>query len=190
MMTFTQVAALIWLGGIAMLTGEPARVAKNFSKPAPGFIAEVSTRHPDRHRRQRRLDRRLAAHAPLALARRRALEPRPDHDLGPADCCSGCPGSISAKVTVASAPTFAKRWAPVPAASRDAAWDWRSAPRSTISTAFARWAAAAPPTAAGMIVQAAPRSGKGHPGLDPDPRNLAPRRQGTSGCGCIAATSS
>lgn len=42
MMTFTLIAALIWLGGIAMLTGEPARVAKNFSKPAPGFIAEVS----------------------------------------------------------------------------------------------------------------------------------------------------
>jgi hypothetical protein len=34
---------LIWLGGIAMLTGEPARVAKNFSKPAPGFMAETST---------------------------------------------------------------------------------------------------------------------------------------------------
>lgn len=42
MMTFSLLAALIWLGGIAMLTGEPARVAKNFSKPAPGFIAEVS----------------------------------------------------------------------------------------------------------------------------------------------------
>jgi 4-amino-4-deoxy-L-arabinose transferase-like glycosyltransferase len=43
MMTFTLVAALVWLGGIAMLTGEPARVAKNFSKPAPGFIAEPQT---------------------------------------------------------------------------------------------------------------------------------------------------
>jgi 4-amino-4-deoxy-L-arabinose transferase-like glycosyltransferase len=43
MMTFTLIAGLIWLGGIAMLTGEPARVAKNFSKPAPGFIAEAST---------------------------------------------------------------------------------------------------------------------------------------------------
>ena len=43
MMTFTFAAALIWLGGIAMLTGEPARVAKNFSKPAPGFVAEAST---------------------------------------------------------------------------------------------------------------------------------------------------
>lgn len=42
MMTFTLVAGLIWLGGIAMLTGEPARVAKNFSKPAPGFVAETS----------------------------------------------------------------------------------------------------------------------------------------------------
>jgi 4-amino-4-deoxy-L-arabinose transferase-like glycosyltransferase len=43
MMTFTLIAALVWLGGIAMLTGEPARVAKNFIKPAPGFIAESST---------------------------------------------------------------------------------------------------------------------------------------------------
>ena len=42
MMTFTLVAALIWLGGIAMLTGEPARVAKNFRGPASGFIAETS----------------------------------------------------------------------------------------------------------------------------------------------------
>jgi 4-amino-4-deoxy-L-arabinose transferase-like glycosyltransferase len=42
MMTFTQVAALIWLGGVAILSGEPARIAKNFSKLGPGFIAEVS----------------------------------------------------------------------------------------------------------------------------------------------------
>ena len=42
MMTFTLAAALIWLGGIAMFTGEPARVAKNFSKPAPGFVADPS----------------------------------------------------------------------------------------------------------------------------------------------------
>ena len=42
MMTFSLVAALIWLGGVAMLSGEPARVAKNFSKPAPGFVAEFS----------------------------------------------------------------------------------------------------------------------------------------------------
>lgn len=41
-MTFSLFAALIWLGGMAMLTGEPARVAKNFSKPAPGFVAEAS----------------------------------------------------------------------------------------------------------------------------------------------------
>lgn len=43
MMTFTLVAGLIWLGAISMITGEPARVAKNFTKPAPGFIAEI---HP------------------------------------------------------------------------------------------------------------------------------------------------
>lgn len=42
MMTFTLIAGLIWLGGIAILTGEPERVAKNFTKPAPGFVAEIS----------------------------------------------------------------------------------------------------------------------------------------------------
>lgn len=40
MTTFSLVAGLIWLGGIAILTGEPARVAKNFRKLAPGFVAE------------------------------------------------------------------------------------------------------------------------------------------------------
>ena len=42
MMTFTMAAALIWLAGIAIRTGEPARTAKNLAKIAPGFIAEVS----------------------------------------------------------------------------------------------------------------------------------------------------
>ena len=42
MMTFTLLAGLIWLGGIAILTGEPARVAKNFTKPAPDFVAIIS----------------------------------------------------------------------------------------------------------------------------------------------------
>ncbi|HLA36104.1 MAG TPA: glycosyltransferase family 39 protein [Rhodocyclaceae bacterium] len=42
MMTFTLAAALIWLGAYAMSTGEPARIAKNFSKPTPDFIAQFS----------------------------------------------------------------------------------------------------------------------------------------------------
>ena len=42
MMTFTLAAALIWLGGIAIRTGEPVRIAKNLARTAPGFIAEVS----------------------------------------------------------------------------------------------------------------------------------------------------
>lgn len=42
MMTFTLVAALIWLGGISMMTGEPARVAKNFTKAEPGFVGTLS----------------------------------------------------------------------------------------------------------------------------------------------------
>ena len=42
MMTFTLVASLVWLGGIAMMTGEPARVAKNFTKAEPGFVGQLS----------------------------------------------------------------------------------------------------------------------------------------------------
>jgi 4-amino-4-deoxy-L-arabinose transferase-like glycosyltransferase len=38
-MTFTVFAALVWLGYAAMLTGAPARLAKNFTRPAPGFEA-------------------------------------------------------------------------------------------------------------------------------------------------------
>jgi 4-amino-4-deoxy-L-arabinose transferase-like glycosyltransferase len=39
-MTFSFFAFLIWLGYFAMQTGQPARLAKNFFKPAPGFEAE------------------------------------------------------------------------------------------------------------------------------------------------------
>jgi 4-amino-4-deoxy-L-arabinose transferase-like glycosyltransferase len=41
-MTLTLFMGLIWLGGIAILTGEPARVAKNFTKAGPGFVPEWS----------------------------------------------------------------------------------------------------------------------------------------------------
>ena len=41
-MTFTFVAGLIWLGGVAIATGEPARVAKNFYKAEPGFVGHLS----------------------------------------------------------------------------------------------------------------------------------------------------
>lgn len=40
MMTFTLVGGLIWLGGISMVTGEPARVARNFLKAEPGFVGQ------------------------------------------------------------------------------------------------------------------------------------------------------
>lgn len=43
MMTFSLIAALIWLGGIAMMTGGPVRVARNFTKSEPGFVGELST---------------------------------------------------------------------------------------------------------------------------------------------------
>ena len=42
MMTFTLVAALIWLGGIAMTSGIPPKIAHNFAKLEPGFIAHGS----------------------------------------------------------------------------------------------------------------------------------------------------
>lgn len=42
MMTFTLIAGLIWLGGIAMTTGIPAQIAHNFSKLEPGFVARFS----------------------------------------------------------------------------------------------------------------------------------------------------
>lgn len=41
-MTFTFFAGLIWLGGVAMATGTPARVAKNFYKAEPGFVGQLS----------------------------------------------------------------------------------------------------------------------------------------------------
>jgi 4-amino-4-deoxy-L-arabinose transferase-like glycosyltransferase len=33
---------LIWIATYAIHTGEPARIAKNFTRPAPGFVAELS----------------------------------------------------------------------------------------------------------------------------------------------------
>lgn len=42
MMTFTIVAGLIWLGGIAMTSGIPPQIAHNFAKLAPGFVADFS----------------------------------------------------------------------------------------------------------------------------------------------------
>jgi 4-amino-4-deoxy-L-arabinose transferase-like glycosyltransferase len=42
MMTLTLLCAILWLGGISILTGEPQRVAKNFTIPAPEFVAQLS----------------------------------------------------------------------------------------------------------------------------------------------------
>jgi 4-amino-4-deoxy-L-arabinose transferase-like glycosyltransferase len=42
MMTFTIVATLIWLGSVAMLTGWPPKIAYNFAKLEPGFVASFS----------------------------------------------------------------------------------------------------------------------------------------------------
>ncbi|WIM06607.1 MAG: hypothetical protein OHM77_04900 [Candidatus Nitricoxidivorans perseverans] len=42
MMTFTLVTGLVWLGTSAMLAGWPPKIARNFTKLAPGFVAEVS----------------------------------------------------------------------------------------------------------------------------------------------------
>ncbi|MDT3736176.1 MAG: glycosyltransferase family 39 protein [Denitratisoma sp.] len=42
MMTFTLLAGLIWLGWLAMVTGIPAQIAKNFARLEPGFVAHFS----------------------------------------------------------------------------------------------------------------------------------------------------
>lgn len=39
-MTFGFFAGLVWLGYVAMMTGIPPRIARNFAKIAPGFVAE------------------------------------------------------------------------------------------------------------------------------------------------------
>jgi len=39
-MTFTVFAFLVWLGWFAMMTGQPPRLAHNFLKMAPGFVAQ------------------------------------------------------------------------------------------------------------------------------------------------------
>ena len=41
-MTFTLMAGLLWLGGIAMATGLPVRTARNFYKAEPGFVGHLS----------------------------------------------------------------------------------------------------------------------------------------------------
>ncbi len=42
MMTFTLLAGLLWLGWAAMVTGMPARIAKNLARLEPGFVAQFS----------------------------------------------------------------------------------------------------------------------------------------------------
>lgn len=43
MMTFTLLAGLIWLGWVAMVAGVPPRIANNFARLEPGFVAHFST---------------------------------------------------------------------------------------------------------------------------------------------------
>lgn len=42
MMTFTLLAGLIWLGWLAMVAGVPPRIANNFARLEPGFVAVFS----------------------------------------------------------------------------------------------------------------------------------------------------
>jgi 4-amino-4-deoxy-L-arabinose transferase-like glycosyltransferase len=42
MMTFTLLAGLIWLGWVAMVAGVPPRIANNFARLAPGFVAHFA----------------------------------------------------------------------------------------------------------------------------------------------------
>lgn len=41
MVTFSLIHALLWLGAISLRTGAPENIAKNFTKPAPGFIPDT-----------------------------------------------------------------------------------------------------------------------------------------------------
>mgnify|MGYP003382218915 CR=1 FL=1 len=43
MMTFTLLASLIWLGWVAMVTGMPRKIANNFARLEPGFVAQFSS---------------------------------------------------------------------------------------------------------------------------------------------------
>jgi 4-amino-4-deoxy-L-arabinose transferase-like glycosyltransferase len=45
LVTFAFFGGLVWLGYIAMMTGLPPRVAHNFAKSAPGFVAEFNPFH-------------------------------------------------------------------------------------------------------------------------------------------------
>lgn len=42
MMTFTLIIGLVWLGGIAMWTGWPPQISRNFAKLEPGFLPQFS----------------------------------------------------------------------------------------------------------------------------------------------------
>jgi 4-amino-4-deoxy-L-arabinose transferase-like glycosyltransferase len=42
LVTFAFFGGLVWLGYVAMLTGLPPRIAHNFAKTAPGFVAEFN----------------------------------------------------------------------------------------------------------------------------------------------------
>jgi 4-amino-4-deoxy-L-arabinose transferase-like glycosyltransferase len=41
MVIFSLMHLLIWIGAIALLTGTPEKIAKNFTKPTPGFVAHT-----------------------------------------------------------------------------------------------------------------------------------------------------
>ncbi len=43
MMTFTLLASLIWLGWVAMVAGVPRKIANNFARMEPGFVAQFSS---------------------------------------------------------------------------------------------------------------------------------------------------
>jgi 4-amino-4-deoxy-L-arabinose transferase-like glycosyltransferase len=42
LVTFAFFAGLVWVGYVAMITGLPPRIANNFAKTAPGFVAEFN----------------------------------------------------------------------------------------------------------------------------------------------------
>jgi 4-amino-4-deoxy-L-arabinose transferase-like glycosyltransferase len=45
LVTFAFFAGLVWVGYVAMISGVPPRIAHNFAKTAPGFVAEFNLLH-------------------------------------------------------------------------------------------------------------------------------------------------
>ncbi|TMH67598.1 MAG: hypothetical protein E6H57_12010 [Betaproteobacteria bacterium] len=137
-LTFAVFAGLVWLGYIAMLTGLPAPVARNFGRIAPGFVAHLQP---------------LAVLFALALAAAWLYivfftPGSPLRSLArwraawcccgaPSPCC-GCRGSTTRRATARSRCSSRAKYPPAPSASRSARSAYHRPRRSTTMAASAR----------------------------------------------------